>query len=144
MWARESSVWLMGLGRINDNSIHIGLGGDFPSKEVKYFINIISFILLNFLWCGIYYSQLPDGQLTTEKRTVLPEAHDDRVSACSVTWALMDWVVTHSFAYSLIHTAGNVGNPLCQALGSGREEEAGINEASARTEARRLAEANTI
>jgi hypothetical protein len=38
-----------GLGGINDNSIHIGLGRDCPSKEVKYFINIISSILLNFL-----------------------------------------------------------------------------------------------
>lgn len=144
MWARESSVWLMGLGRINDNSIHIGLGGDFPSKEVKYFINIISFILLNFLWCGIYYSQLPDGQLTAEKCMIFPKAHDDWVSVCSVKWALIDWVVTHSFAYSLIHTTGNVENPLCQALNSGHEEETGINEASTLIEARRLAEANTI
>lgn len=109
--ATESSVWLMGLQRINDNSIHIGLGGDFPSKEVKYFINIISFILLNFLWCGIYYSQLPDGQLTTEKCMIFPKAHDGWVSVRSAKWALMDWV-THSFAYALDHSTENVENPF--------------------------------
>lgn len=101
----------MGLRRINDNSVHIGLGGDFPSKEVKYFINIISFILLNFLWCGIYYSQLPDGQLTAEKCMIFPKAHDGWVSVCSVKRALMDWV-THSFACPLGHSTGNVENPF--------------------------------
>ena len=100
----------MGLGRVNDNSIHIGLGGDFPSKEVKYFINIISFILLNFPWCGIYYSQLPDGQLTAEKRTRLPEARDDWVSVCWARRALTDGV-THSRAHCLIHSVGNVEDP---------------------------------
>lgn len=102
----------MGLGRVNDNSIHIGLGGDFPSKEVKYFINIISFILLNFPWCGIYYSQLPDGQLTAEKRTRLPEARDDWVCVCSARRALTDGV-THSLAHSVVHSTGNVENPCC-------------------------------
>lgn len=101
-----------GFGRINDNSIHIGLGGDFPSKEVKYFINIISFILLNFLWCGIYYSQFPDGQLTAEKCMIFPKAHDDWGSVCWLKWPLIDWV-THSFAHSLIHSTRNVRNPLC-------------------------------
>lgn len=116
MWARESSVWLMGLGRINDNSIHIGLGGDFPSKEVKYFINIISFIPLNFLWCGIYYSQLPDGQLTAEKCLIFPKAHEDRVSVCVGKWALIDWVATHSFARSQSHSRPGGEPIMCQAL----------------------------
>ena len=66
----------MGLSRVCDNSTLIGLGWDCPSREVKYFINTISFILLNFLWCGIYYMQLPDGQPTTEKCMAVPRAQE--------------------------------------------------------------------
>lgn len=97
----------MGLWRAGENSIHIGLGGDCPSKEVKYFINIISFILLNFLRCGIYYSQLPDGQLTAQKCMISPKARDGCVSLCSVQWA---W--TDGLAHCLGHSTGNVQNPF--------------------------------
>lgn len=88
------------MGRVNDNSIHIGLGGDFPSKEVKYFINITSFILLNFLWCGIYYSQLPDGQLTAEKGLIFPKTQDDR-PLCA-WWNGLWWM--ESLIHLLIYT----------------------------------------
>lgn len=123
-------MWLMGLGRIRDNSTLIGLGEDCPSKEVKYFINTISFILLNFLWCGIYYTQLPGGQLTTEKCMVVPKAQEclcsqkEKGVGVGVGEELIDGV-THSSAHSLNRKCWD--SIMCQALTSRLKEEMRIN-----------------
>lgn len=104
----------MGPGRICDNSTLIGLGGDCPSNEAEYFINTSSSILFNFLWCGIYYTQLPDGQLTTEKCMVVPKAQERlcaRKKKVGRGW-LMESLI-HLLLHSLIHSTGDVETPLC-------------------------------
>lgn len=104
----------MGPGRICDNSTLIGLGGNCPSNEAEYFINTSSSILFNFLWCGIYYTQLPDGQLTTEKCMVVPKAQERlcaRKKKVGRGW-LMESLI-HLLLHSLIHSTGDVETPLC-------------------------------
>lgn len=106
----------------NDNSIHIGRGTDFPSKDVKYFINIISFILLNFLWCDVYNSlfqmdKQPQRNVWSPQKPMRP-AH----SVNGLWWM-------ESFIHLLIHStrrhqaAFHAVGTASRAVGAGRQEQ---------------------
>lgn len=114
----------MGPGRICDNRTLIGLGGDCPSNEAEYFINTISSIFFNFLWCGIYYTQFPDGQLTTEKCMVVPKARECLCAQKKKGGRVIDRVAhpsAHSFTHPLNRNCWD--SIMCQALTSGLKED---------------------